>query len=99
MVLVRISEATALEDFHLRLRLTDGSVIERDVSKLLRGPVFDSIRNDPSLFRQVRAEAGTVVWPNGADLCPDVLIWDGPPPEEGGSARTRVETNARLDER
>jgi len=54
--------------------LTDGSTIDRDVSHLLVGPVFDLIRKEPVLFAQVRAEAGTVVWPNGADLCPDVLI-------------------------
>ncbi len=30
---------------------------------------------DPDFFAQVRvdAEAGTIVWPNGADLDPDVL--------------------------
>jgi len=47
------------------------------------GPVFEGIRSDPRLFAQVRAEGGTVVWPNGADLCPDFLIWGGAPPEEG----------------
>jgi hypothetical protein len=81
--LLRISEAAATDRHKLRLTLTDGSVIERDVSRLLVGPVFEDIRNDPSVFAKVRAEAGTVVWPNGADLCPDVLIWGGAPPEEG----------------
>jgi hypothetical protein len=78
----RVREVEALEGFRLKLTLTDGSVIERDVSRLLVGPVFDPVRKDPSFFRKVRAKDGTVVWPNGADLCPDVLIWGGPPPEE-----------------
>jgi hypothetical protein len=43
--------------------------------------VFDAIRKDPALFQQVRVEHGTVVWPGDVDLCPDVLIWSGPPPE------------------
>jgi hypothetical protein len=55
--------------------------MERDVSSLLIGPVFEAIRNDPDLFAQARVERGTVVWPGGVDLCPDVLIWNGPPPE------------------
>jgi Protein of unknown function (DUF2442) len=64
------------------LTLSDGSIIERDVSCLLIGPVFARIREDPAFFAaQARTEEGTVVWPNGADLCPDVLIWGGPPPE------------------
>ncbi|HLH75285.1 MAG TPA: DUF2442 domain-containing protein [Candidatus Binataceae bacterium] len=83
MALLRTREAQPLEGFKLRLTLTDGSVIERDVSRLLVGPVLEKIRRDPALFAQVRVEGGTVVWPNGADLCPDVLIWGGPPPEEG----------------
>lgn len=41
-------------------------------------PVFEPLRQDPELFRQVRVdqELGTVVWPNGADLDPDVLHRD-----------------------
>ena len=35
-----------------------------------------------ALFAQVRAEGGGVAWPNGADLCPDVLIWGGMPPAD-----------------
>ena len=81
MDLLRIRDAEALDGFRLRLTLTDGSVVERDVAHLLVGPVFDAIRQDVALFRAVRAVDGTVVWPNGADLCPDVVIWNGPPPE------------------
>ena len=80
MALLRIREVQALELFRLRLTLTDDSVVERDVSRLLIGPVFEKIRSDPAAFAQVRVEGGTVVWPNGADLCPDVLIWGGAPP-------------------
>jgi hypothetical protein len=83
MALLRIREVKALGGFKLRLGLTDGSLIERDVSRLIAGPVFEPIRKDPAVFAKVRVEGGTVVWPNGADLCPDVLIWGGAPPEEG----------------
>ena len=85
MSLVRIRDVVPLEGFRLRLTLTDGTVIEREVSSLLVGPVFEPIRSDRALFCEVQAEAGTVVWPNGADLCPDVLIWGGPPPVEASS--------------
>jgi hypothetical protein len=33
----------------------------------------------------MRVEAGTLVWPNGADLCSDVLIWGGLPPVDTAS--------------
>jgi hypothetical protein len=82
MTLLRIREVEALEGFKLRLTLTDGSVIERDVRSLLVGPIFEAVRTERGSFEKVRAEGGTVVWPNGADLCPDVLIWGGAPPED-----------------
>jgi hypothetical protein len=85
MIFLRIREAEALEGFKLKLTLTDGSIIEREVSHLLTGPIFRSIREVPAVFAMVRADGGTVVWPNGADLCPDVLIWGGAPPEEARS--------------
>ena len=82
MSLVRISSVTPLAGQRLRLGLTDGTTIERDVGPLLNGPVFREIRDKPELFAQAQAEGGTVVWPNGADLCPDVLIWGGAPPAD-----------------
>jgi hypothetical protein len=81
MPLLRIKQAVALDGYRLRLTLTDGSIVERDVEALLTGPVFQAIRQDPVLFREVRADHGTVTWPGEVDLCPDVLIWQGPPPE------------------
>ncbi len=82
MALIRIKEVVPLEGHRLRMTLTDGTVRERDVSDLLVGSVFEPIRTEPNLFKQVHVEHGTVVWPGGVDLCPDVLIWGGPPPQE-----------------
>ncbi|MBF0627480.1 MAG: DUF2442 domain-containing protein [Magnetococcales bacterium] len=79
MTLLRISRALPLSGFRLALTLTDGTEIEREIAPLLRGPLFDSVRSDPALFFEVRVEGGGVAWPNGADLCPDVLIWGGMP--------------------
>ena len=81
MSLLRIREVMPVEGFRLRLTLTDGSIVERDIIDLLTGQMFEPLRKDALAFRQVKVESGTVVWPNGADLCPDVLIWGGTPPK------------------
>jgi hypothetical protein len=97
MKLLRIREVETLDGFRLRLTLTDGSTVERDISSLMVGPVFETLKHDPERFRMARAEGGTVVWPNGADLCPDVLIWGGPPPEDAAKPqRPPVARSARL---
>ena len=80
--MLRVAAVRALEPHRLRLTLTDGAVVDRDVSALLDGPVFVALREDARLFAQAEAAHGTVAWPNGADLCPDVLIWGGPPPTD-----------------
>jgi anaerobic glycerol-3-phosphate dehydrogenase len=74
--MVRIVGVQPLNDFVLALTFSDGSTREVDVDRFLHGPVFDPLRADPRLFRTVRVDAalGTIVWPTGADLCPDVLL-------------------------
>ncbi len=89
MGFLRIHGVAPLEGFRLQLTLTDGSTIERDVSALMVGPVFGPLRADRALFTQARVEGGTVVWPNGADLCPDVLIWGGARRAEQNAANTQ----------
>jgi hypothetical protein len=65
----------ALEAYRLRLVLEDGVTGEVDVARLVRFEGVFAPLLDPASFRAVRfePEAGTVVWPNGADLDPDVL--------------------------
>ena len=85
MKLVRVKEAKPLDDYRVQLTLTDGRVVERDLGPLLVGPVFDEIRRNTARFREMHVEGGTLVWPGGADLCPDVLIWGGLPPADTAS--------------
>lgn len=82
MKLVRIREAKALGNHRVQLTLTDGRIVERDLGPMLEGPVFSEIRSNDMRFREFSVEGGTLVWPTGADLCPDVLIWGGMPPAE-----------------
>jgi hypothetical protein len=70
----RVREVEPLDGFFLRVVFDDGSVLEVDLEPDLWGPMFEPLR-EPALFGQVRVdeELGTIVWPNGADLDPDVL--------------------------
>jgi hypothetical protein len=65
-----------LDGYRLHIRFEDGTEGVVDLSKHLsfRG-VFEPLK-DLSYFREVRVDPslGTVVWPNGADLDPDVLF-------------------------
>lgn len=67
----------------MRLTLSDGDLIERDLAELFAEGtgVFAPLKN-PNMFRKVRVEEGTLVWPGGVDLCPDALIWGGLPPKD-----------------
>ena len=75
MGVVRIRQVEPLSGFVLRLHFTDGTAGVVDLAPRMRGPVFEPLRRDPALFRAVRVdtELGTIVWPNGADIDPDVL--------------------------
>ena len=73
--MVFISSAGPLEDFWVRLVFSNSEQKDVDLKPLLRGPIFEPLLRDPKLFRAVKVdeELGTIVWPNGADMDPDVL--------------------------
>jgi hypothetical protein len=83
----RVTAVKPLGGYRLRVGFSDGSSREVDLESELWGPVFEPLR-DPALFRQVAVddELGTVVWPNGADLDPDVLHGDHAPAKDAPRA-------------
>lgn len=73
--MIRVHSVSPLAGFHLRVEFTNGTERDIDVESFLRGPVFEPIRQDRSVFEAVSVDPdlGAVVWPNGADIDPDVL--------------------------
>ncbi|MEX2534799.1 MAG: DUF2442 domain-containing protein [Trueperaceae bacterium] len=59
-------------EFKIRLTFNDGMDAVVDFADWLEGPIFEAVR-DPGLFRRFFVEAGTIVWPNGADIAPETL--------------------------
>jgi hypothetical protein len=80
-----VTAATPLDPYVVRVVFADGEVRDVDIEPLLDGPVFQPLR-DPALFAQVAVDeyGETIVWPNGADLDPDVLYGIAKP--SGGTA-------------
>jgi hypothetical protein len=86
--MLEIKAVEPLEGRVVRLTLSDGSVVVRDLSKLLDGVgVFERISVDDAAFREVFVDYGTLVWPGEVDIAPETLIWDGPTPSDVGSHR------------
>lgn len=71
-----VTRVEPLGEYRLRLIFTDGFTGEVDLRSRIadRGGVFAALE-DTDLFGriQVDREAGTIAWPNGVDLCPDVV--------------------------
>jgi hypothetical protein len=68
-------DAKPAEGYTVHVRFEDGVTADVDLSYLLDyGGVFEPLR-DLEYFRRLRAdaEAGTIVWPNEADIAPETL--------------------------
>ena len=74
--LVRVQTAEPLEGFSVRLAFEDGTKREVDLAPYLRGPIFEPMRKDLTVFRSLKVEGGTIAWDNGADIDPDVLYYN-----------------------
>lgn len=79
--MIRIKKVVYLHDYQLALTFTDQKTKIVDLRKYKdKGPetVFYPFR-DIEFFKSVKVDkhTGTIVWPNGVDLCPDVLYETG----------------------
>lgn len=70
-----LTEATPLDGYSVHVRFADGVAADVDLSYLLDyDGVFEPL-HDRDYFTRLHAdiEAGTIVWPNGADIAPETL--------------------------
>ncbi len=83
LVLPRVRFAQMVADYVLQVVFYDGVERTVDLSGELWGAMAQPLR-DPAYFAQVRVdhELGTVCWPNGFDLDPDVLHGDHTPADQ-----------------
>ncbi len=68
-------EAAPREGYAVHVRFEDSTSADVDLSYLLDyGGIFEPLR-DLDYFRQLKADrdAGTIVWPNQADIAPETL--------------------------
>jgi len=56
----------------IHLWFNDGREKTIDFGQWLQGPVFEPLK-DTTYFQRFFVEAGTVSWPNGADIAPETL--------------------------
>lgn len=72
--LLRVRSVRSLGDYQLEIGLTDGTKITRDLSRFVSSAkgVLTRLR-DRKFFARARVSHGTVEWPGGLDICPDVI--------------------------
>ena len=72
----RITAIKPVADFRVRFTFWDGTEKEIDLEPYLWGPIFEPLRQDPTLFAQMYLDGDTIAWPNGADIAPETLYED-----------------------
>ena len=85
--IIKIIDIEVVGPHTLWVRFNDGLERTIDLSAVLAGEIYESLR-DPEYFGRVRLdeEVHTVVWPNGADFDPETLH-DWPSVEAAWKAR------------
>lgn len=70
----RVANFAVVAPCTLRVSFTDGTEQRIDFRPMLEGPMFGPLQDLP-VFNSVALdpEAGTLVWPNGADFDPSML--------------------------
>lgn len=73
-----VKDVTYVSDYKLLLSFDDGSERLVDLANELDGEIFEPLK-DIEYFKkvQVNPDLATIVWDNGADMCPDFLYKKG----------------------
>jgi len=79
--MIDVTEVRLLARYVVALTFADESERVIDLEPLLWGPMFEPLLGDYALFRQVAVDpdAGTIAWPNGADISPRTLFAESRP--------------------
>ncbi len=79
--LIRVQSAEPLAMPRIQVVFTNGEHREIDLTPYIAtGSMFEPVRTNPAFFQSVVVDGGTLTWPNGADIHPDVLYYEGDPP-------------------
>ena len=76
MFLIDVTDFSPIENRALRLTFADGLQAVINMDEIIQSYIGDFTKlQEDDYFRQVRvsSDLGTIVWPNGADVCPDIL--------------------------
>lgn len=78
---IDVTEVKVLARYVVELTFADGAARVIDLEPLMWGPAFRDLREDYQLFLRVKVDpdAGTIRWPNGADLSPRTLYAESKP--------------------
>lgn len=79
--LIDVTAVRVLGRHVVELGFANGEVRVIDLEPYLWGPMFEPLKTDYELFKQVQVDpdAGTIVWPTGADLSPRTLYAESKP--------------------
>ncbi len=83
MIAPHVKAAVPLHPYVVRVVFADGEVRDVDIEPLLSGEIFRPL-TEPRVFEKVAVDeyGETIVWPNGADLDPEVVYGIASPASE-----------------
>jgi hypothetical protein len=77
-MLPKLKSVEPLPNYRLLLTFDNGEQRQFDMNSYLDKGIFADLK-DEALFRAVHVSFDTIEWPNGADLCPEVLYEQSSP--------------------
>ncbi|MDP2208319.1 MAG: DUF2442 domain-containing protein [Bacteroidota bacterium] len=74
--MIRVVSAKILNGYTVKLKLSNGSTKTVNLEPFLCGQIFEPLKQNYKLFASLKVDKtlGTIVWENGADIDPDVLL-------------------------